>query len=373
MKRIISTITAVFLIGGFMLSPAKTVLAFDQGTSCDAYPSGEPMMFLNGIKQYFKPAQNHITKIAITTTNDNEGKWRFSLKKFKNTTVYSTIIDNAATGGGVKTHYLYGFDETVSSGYYFLHVENISGAVSGIWYHSRNANCVPDGYAFWDNTAQPYDMDFLTFGYNATTPPAPPSSPPATEETQTTGTTSTSVTSTSDLAMATPLSEDPSIKEPVLTYIEKNGKKTDAPIANIVSFSKKDKIMAVGTSFAGAKVAVFIGDQGYFADTDTSGNWSINLPVDKLKEGEQSIQGQSQKDGKGSVKKELFKVNVLGAKTGSGNSAVKPFLAGWNILWTLGGAGLLLLVLLGLLFVARKRKTALNKSIKLVSKKTKNN
>lgn len=215
-----------------------------------------------------------------------------------------------------------------------------------------------------------FDFDFATYGYTYTPPSNPPSNPPSGNQTGNNSTTTTTGgTDSSKLTTATAVPEDPSIKEPVLTFIEKNEKKTDAPITKTVSLGKKDKLKAVGTSFAGAKVAVFIGDQGYNADTDASGNWSINLPVDKLKEGEQAIQGQAQKDNKGSVKKEMFKVKILGAKTGSGNNATKSLFGGWNIFCTLTAVGLLLLVLMLLLLIAKRHKDGL--SSKKLEKKEK--
>ena len=94
-----------------------------------------------------------------------------------------------------------------------------------------------------------------------------------------------------------------------MLFRSKNGEKKDAPISDEIKVSSNDKLIIAGTSFAGASVAVFIGEEDYKAETDTNGNWTFNAPISKIKDGSYTVQAQAQTaEGKGSEKADLFKL-----------------------------------------------------------------
>lgn len=369
MKKILVVATVALLLGGlFYFTKSAGAVDATQNKNCMTGPfTGSTTVWRpEGVRQYFQPTVSHLTKVTVAVKSPTglSVTWRYSLKDSAGTTIKSYNLKTTST---TKVYYyLQNFDETTTGkGKYYILLERVSGDDLW-WYYKNDNNCDGDptsnGVSTEGGTVHEFgDMQFDTWGYNTSAPSNPSGG------TSTTG--STSGVASSSLASTTAVPEDPSIKEPVLTSIEKNEKKTDAPITKTVALGNKDKLKAVGTSFAGAKVAILIGDQGYNADTDSNGNWSINLPIDKLKEGEQAVQGQAQKDGKGSVKKELFKVKVLGTKISSGDNTVKSLFAGWNIFCTLTAVGILLLVLMLLLLIAKRHKD--NMSAKASAKKEK--
>lgn len=171
---------------------------------------------------------------------------------------------------------------------------------------------------------------YITVGYTLpdTAPPAaPPSNPPATppadngstESANSTGgsgensTASTPVASTSKPASQAIAPVDKSIKAPVLTSVKKNGK--EIKFDKLVEINEKDSLEIFGTSFAGAKIVIFISNIAFETTASPDGKWRIVTDNKKVKTGEQNVQAQAQKDGKGSEKVTLFKLKKTETKS----------------------------------------------------------
>lgn len=369
MKKIISLATAIFLFGGFLFAPTTVdAVNYTRDQYCIPRPETHDEKIINEKKaeQTFTPTQNRLgrvkTMIATVYTLDGDTEIKLSVVTNTGQTIASKTLWPEFFGQSWIT-WNFNPEVTLSLGStYKLRMEKVSGPGNVYWFIDIQT-CYANGGAFVNDLATTFDFNFQTYGYTYAPPGPSDSSSQSSSNAEQTNTNQTNGNTIGDsgVSAAAALTEDAGIKGPNLTYIEKSGKKTDAPIKDAVFLGKKDKLKAVGTSFAGAEVALFVGDRGYLAETDANGNWSIDLPTSEFREGEIAIMGQSQIGGKGSVKKELFKVKVLGAKSGSGASAVKSWFDSWNIFCTLTGIGILLMVLMLLLLIAKRHKDNLGK------------
>ncbi|RJO61439.1 DNRLRE domain-containing protein [candidate division WS5 bacterium] len=170
---------------------------------------------------------------------------------------------------------------------------------------------------------------YIAIGYSipedppASTPPS--ENPPVGSEAESPGSTEGSNSSTASnptISASKPASEaaapvDQAIPRPVLTGVKRNGKDLKMPMTekSAVEINQNDLLELLGTSFAGAKIVVFIGDIAFETKANTEGKWSIVLDNKKIKSGEYSVQAQAQKEGKGSEKTALFKLKKTDTKS----------------------------------------------------------
>lgn len=312
MKKILGVI-AVILTAGLMFISANSAKAFDLDSTCTA---NSPWWISDardgGVTQFFKPVLNHITKMQMTVYHQTAGTYRFSLKKADNTTLVSQEFND--TGGGVQVFQVIdGFDvEVIPGDWYKIVMERVAGNTG--WYYSKDANCYLDGYAYWDGNQISGDMWFYTWGYS-TSSPTTTSTTTVTSESTSTATSSSESTATTTGVSAKDI--DKSITKPTLSYIEKNGQKSDAPIKDEIVVTKKDKLKIAGTSFTGVKeIKVFIGDKEFVAQVDKNGNWTVEPKLSEIKDGTYQVQAQAKNNKeKYSEKADLFKLKMENAKT----------------------------------------------------------
>lgn len=176
----------------------------------------------------------------------------------------------------------------------------------------------------WQRTITEDTHMLLKLYYTTTDdpPPAPPvqapppSNPPAADN-PSSGDSSTTPASPSKPASEAAAPVDASIQSPVLTTVKKNGKEiktTPKERVGSLEIKQSDSLELVGTSFANAKVVIFIGDVAFETTANTEGKWSTVTDNSKLKTGEYSVQAQAQRDGKGSEKVTFFKLKVAEVK-----------------------------------------------------------
>lgn len=254
--------------------------------------------------QTFRPTKNRIVSVEVSLANRQPGH-----------TITLQIIDEG-TGAvvGTESHQMTNppgdawetfaftspFVTVTPEARYGLKLSVNDPATQ--WYYGNN------GYArgyFKVNAS--FDADFRVYGLTVDAPP--PATPPADTSGQPSATPSLNQN-------ATTVPVDESIQKPVLTYIEKNSEKKNAPITEEIQIKSSDKLLMVGTVQPGYKVVVFIGDSAYFAETDTNGKWTFTAPISGLAEGVHTIKAQTQTvdASKGSEKTDLFKLNKLAEK-----------------------------------------------------------
>lgn len=362
MKKFLSTITVVFLLSGlFFLTKSIDAATYilDQSCSNVSQWSYENIAINTPHEQGFRPTQNRIKEVNLKIGGINMTggtPLRLKLLPFGSESVLAEkVIMPTVSGPSVRN---WSFDSeitTTPNDRYVLRLEKTSGPGTPYWY-TNSGDCYDRGTASKGGSVMGYDYDFATYGYTYTPPSNPPSTPDSGTTDTSSGNSSDSTTSASKIpATAQEAPIDPSIQKPTLTHIEKNSAKTDTPITKEVAVGMKDKLKLYGDSFPSAKVAVFYGEKGFAADVGADGKWSIDTPVSELSEGALTINGQSQKDGKGSEKVEFLKIKVLGAKSGT-QSPVQALFGGWNIFCTLTAVGILLMVLMLLLLIAKRHK-----------------
>lgn len=185
------------------------------------------------------------------------------------------------------------------------------------------------------------------------TPPTPPATPPVTSENPgSTGNSGSAVStpsaSPSRLASEAAAPVDASIQAPVLTSVKKNNEEVNLSEGSTIEINQKDSLEILGTSFANAKIVVFIGDIAFETTADAEGKWSVVLDNSKVNISEYTVQAQAQKDGKGSEKTNLFQLKKVETKTVATKSEKKNYNTVFIVFGVLG-AVLLLLILIGTL------------------------
>jgi hypothetical protein len=345
MRKLFSLLAGMFLMAGFFVS-ANTSAAvpgqyLDQAYEASIDTCGYAVVgnFDNyGRFQTFTPTVNKITSIEVYLKDQIAGK-RLNIKVKKES-------DGSTVKDWTSTSLFVGGAGWVSVSYDSPFVAVTPGTTYGIY-----ASITGDTQTKWAwNMGNPYaggkfmggageDAFFRVYG----------TKDQASGDTPATG---TGVTDTSTSKYAN-LVTNASIKTPVLTAISKNGVTTKAPITEEVSLGTHDKLILNGTSFAGAKVVLYMSDKVADALVAKDGTWTYELEGSKLSSGTMAIQGQAIQGTEGSEKAEFMKIKVLGVKTGS-SSSDKSWFAGWNIFYTLIGVGVLLLALLLLALIARR-------------------
>jgi hypothetical protein len=212
----------------------------------------------------------------------------------------------------------------------------------------------------WERQVGSSNLVYITISYTVPdpTPPVqapPPSNTPSGESTAP-GDSSPSTTTAKPVSASKPASEatapvDSSIQAPVLTSVKKNDKEIKTTLKEGVSsleINQNDSLELIGTSFASARVVVFIGDIAFESTAGADGVWSVILDNKKVAYGENQVQAQAQKDGRGSEKVDFFKLKKTEEKQVITKSQKKN---NNNLLIILGisGAALLLLILTGVL------------------------
>lgn len=319
MKKSISVLITTFLVFGLFLGNVSKVEAYAEDGDCTCTANSSAWISAarpNGLTQYFKPIRDHLVKMQAVIRSESAGNYRLSIKKGSDVLLTQ---DFAGSGGGSTTYKMIdGFDISVTPGeWYQMQLDNLSGNTG--WYYKLDPDCYPEGYAYYDGAIQSdRDFWFYTWGYDDP-PPATPTPTP----TPTPTSTSSSQPTTSPSPSAAPVDE--SVQKPVLTSIEKNGQKTNAPIKDEVKISSNDTLKLVGTSFTGAKVTIFVGNYSYSATVDTKGDWTFNLPVSKIKDGSFTVSAQAVNDkGKGSEKVTFFKLKKEDTKATTTSPTQKP-------------------------------------------------
>ncbi len=380
-KKIITGLICFSLV--FLLFPMQKTKAAPPGAidqSCAAVVGNISILRSGGVKHYFKPSMNHITIISASVTSDGSGnKWNFTLRD-NNDDIIATEQKTNDWAGRI-THYMSGFDVKVTPGiYYSIHLEPDSGHTK--WYYTSNVDCDSNGFAYHDGSPQSRDMDFMTWGYNEATPPSQPDNDePTPPGDNSTPSNDEPIPPDTDVKIPTQSAEeaqaevDLNIASPILTYIEKNNERIDAPI-NELEIKEGDKLKLIGTSFEEAKVVIFMGELAYDAYVAEDGIWSIDLPVFDFDAGSYTIQAQAQKDDKGSKIVDFFDLKIIVEK-----EKVDPpeqhelsfweMLAGPYFWYTTGTLSLLLLILVVVFIILEKKRREKAKSNIKIQDKTK--
>jgi hypothetical protein len=331
MKRVMGFLTAVFLMGSFLMPIGVTAgvagqykdQAFEDVGSID----GSMTVNNYGRAQTFKPTANKIVAVNLYLKDMTPDKnLSVTIKKESDGTVVapaeaSVPFTGQIKDGWVTIAYESPFISVTPETEYGIYA-TITGDTQTKWSWSNN-NPYARGQAkgFVDD-----DFLFSVWGVLETT---------TTVETQTTAVV------------------DESLKSPILVTVEKQKHVVDLTEKKELILASRDEIVLKGTSFKGASVVIFVEDKGYTASVTPDGSWEYPIDAYKLKEGTYTIQGQAIKDIKGSEKAELLKVKVLGVKTDT-TVADKSLFAGWDIFYVLIPIGILLLVLLLLAIIARR-------------------
>lgn len=363
MRKVLTFITAMFLMSSFFISSPVLAVESQVDQSCGQVSGTTTVWRANGITQYFKPTLNHLTKIAVKvqTNVGQPASYILILRNSLGQQLFTQSFNLDSNGDivGMPTNV---FDIEVATGslYSVQIVRGATGTNHLYWAYTQNTNCNPNGYAYYDGVVQAKDMAFYTYGYNVT-PPETPSSPPANPESPagTSGTTAATSTSSSSTTAKATAPVDNSIKKPELTGLEKDDSKIEVPVKGNVSVTNKNKLKIMGTTIPGTTVVVFVGDTAYDATVDKDGVWLVSLDGAKVKEGEYNVQAQAQKESKGSEKTDLFKLVVSKEKAVAQNTASKKGLD-MNKFY-LAGLSTVLVLLCFLLYLENRRVKGLSK------------
>ena len=340
------------LLGATLVLPA-TVGAYDQiyDSGCTANSTTWiSAARTGGLSHYFRPTHNHLTKLQVIDYVSTPGKYNLYIKKDAST-LYTKELAIPSAG----QHYvmLEDFDIAVTPGeLYRVHMVNITGN-NGWYYKSSSTTCDPVGFAVWDGSIQNADMWVYLWGYDVAAPATPAETPDTPTPSTSTSTSGSTTTSTS----TTPATVDETISQPILVRYEKNEETYNPPFDGEVSLEKDDTLNLVGTSFAGAMVTLFVGDNSYEADVLESGDWVADIPVDELDEGSYTITAQAKKGEQGSEIVELLKIKVLAATAEkvTPTETEKDLLSYIAEPWFIAGSLVLVLALIALLVFLEKK------------------
>jgi hypothetical protein len=335
MKRVMSFITALFIVSGFLM-PAFVVAGVAGQYKDQSYEelsgSGSTVVSQNGRVQTFKPTANKITSVDVYLKNMLSGKrLNITIKNESDGSVVAPAKASVTFTGQIQEAWItVAYDApyvTVTPETEYGIYATITGDNQTQWaFH--NTNPYTRGKA--KDIGGDFDYLFQVWG------------------------TKDAATTVVTPAIAESLVIDDSIKPPVLVSAEKQGKDLEVKEGKDVVLAAKDKLVLKGTSFTGAGVAITIDDKEYTASVAPDGSWDYTINTHILKEGTYTIKGQAYKDGKGSEKVDLLAVKVLAAKAATKAASDRSWFAGWNIFFTLIIVGLLLLVLLLLSLIARR-------------------
>jgi len=348
MKKLISFFAALILVCGmFLIAPVNAAVEgqyLDQAFDNTGISTGSMTIFNYGRYQTFKPTADKIVSVDAYLKNQVAGKrLNVMIKKISDG---STVSDWTASvpfvggNGWVTVAYTAPYVAVTPETEYGMYL-SITGDTTTQWMYV-NSNPYSRGAA---NGSGINDFHFRVYGVKNAAPAGTPAG-----QTQT----GTSATNTSGKEVQV----DPSVKVPILTHVVKNGTKTEAPITKDVKLNLNDSLEAFGTSFAGAKVVLFVSDKTFNATVDKDGNWSYKFIQKDLKAGTYVVQGQAQNsEGKGSEKANLFKIKINKYQASPLMNRIDSIFADWNIYYTVIPVGTLLLLLTLLVMVARRHQT----------------
>jgi hypothetical protein len=351
MKKIFCYVSAVFLLGGFLLPMASYAGVAgqysDQVNDNVSSIDGSIVVSHNAPVQTFTPTVTKITAVDLYLKSQGSGNLKVTIKKESDSSVVAPIATSVSFVGGngwVTISYDDPFISVVPGTKYGIYAE-IDGSNTAEWAWTN-------GDLYTGGEANGYsglgaDSDFLFYILGTKIESASAA----------TTTTSTSTTSTTKAATA-----------PVLVKYEINGQSADASSGTEIQLASGDKLNLTGTSFAGAVVTVFVGEKSYVADVDENGGWTVEILASELEEGSQIVTAQT-KDGEiNSEIVELFDVMVLGVKSNAPavSTTKEGFLSNPLVI---GGLIVLMLVLIGLLVFLERKYHGLAKLFKKKEKK----
>lgn len=362
MKKVFSLFATALLLCGFLM-PAMTSAGvegqikdqyYDDTSSFGGAMVVGPSTYNRA--QTFRPTVSKITSVDVYLTDQLAGKrLNLMIKKESDGTIVSNWHSSTNFVGGngwVTISYDSPYVSVVPETEYGIYLA-ITGDLQTKWAW-KNGNPYTRGMlkGFLDN-----DGLFVVMGI-------PPASVPAVTNSGSEQTESVVGGTTTAIAV------DASVKEPVISYIVKDKVRTDAPFKKDIIVGKGSDITLYGTSFAGAKVAIFIDEKGYEATVGPDGNWSYKANLSALEGQIYAVTAQAQNTaGKGSAIVELAKLKVV-VPVGTGKAEkLSGWFVGWNIFYILVPVGLLLLILLLLALITRRHHQEAKKEEEKVEKK----
>lgn len=334
MKKILGLMATVLMLGSFFL--AVPVIAGDGSTLDQSYEASWVGYYKVGAGhtvQTFTPTKNRISSIDLSFDHrQTSSNLKLTVKEVAGGTEIGSETHMMTFAGDTAWEtFVFSPNLVVVPGtLYEMILEDADGNDNTTYWRYSDKAPTYDRGSFLDvnGVQKPFDMLFREYGKDIVT--GEPVAPKATVATV-----------------------DDSLKVPALASIKRGGIETLAPIEKEIVLGSTDKLTLSGTSFAGAKVVIIIGEKTITATTALNGTWTITVDAATLEKGDYTVYGQAQVDAKGSDRAELLKVKVLGVKTGT-EVAAGSWISNWNIFYVLVAVGILLLVLLLLALMARR-------------------
>jgi hypothetical protein len=166
---------------------------------------------------------------------------------------------------------------------------------------------------------------------------------------------------------------DDSVEIPILKFVIVDNLIADHESKEGVTVKEEEILKITGTAGAGDTVAVTIGSSIYTATADENGNWYVVVSTEDFVKGTYTVTAQSKNSqGNGSIKAELFKLNVTDETetlVGDTQEQEKENLSKYLPYAILSLAGLLLLALV-IFFIYQKKKKETNQKTTPLKEKT---
>lgn len=315
MKKFISlTLTTIMVCGLFIssLTPVRAALGVKDQAN-EVYSSGY-YQNLTGTNygQSFMPTKNRISRISVYLREEVTGSG--ITITLKDHTSGDTIMTTGHRLDGLDGWESFSFDsspvEVTPEHRYAIYITANNSSVA--WSRS-NTNAYDRGNIMhFGSPIFGDDYMFIQEGFDYS-PPAE-DDPPASQPSDQSNTQDSTVADTEDEALKAndvKTEVDASIEAPKLTYIKINEEQIDTPIEGEVEALGGDTLTVFGTSFAGARVVLFVGDYAFSNLANQDENWEILVDFKDLEFGnfEVTAQAQQVESSKGSEIVDFFTFN----------------------------------------------------------------
>jgi len=385
LKFLAVTAISILLSTFFVSSPIKILATTDsvdqENVDISTY---EETSIDSSVKvgQSFQPSMNMLTKIYVPLRNA-EGSINIVVRDAQTNSAVGATIRSFPTKIGSLEWHAFTFPSPLTLSTNKKYVIRVTGGIGTKWTHGVNntyskGNTIfyyPDGTTIDLN----FDQGFKTYGYNyvkyaSGLNPAIPNTQTETSAGADTGNDTgvsatnpqngtstegvianldekntnassigTGTSSSESLPEGAKLEVDESITAPSLTYVMKNNNIVDMSGKSEITVSTKDSLKILGRAPAGMRVIMYMGQTVLSKKANENGDWNMSLESSVLKDGNYTIEAQTQgESGKGSKIVKFFDLNVKEGIIGKLLSGK----AGW-LVYSLAGAGVVIIILLG--------------------------
>ncbi len=325
MKKVLSVITILLILSTF--SPLFTNGVYAEESTIDQQNTdvsgGAYKIYGRNTGELFVPTVNRITRADVFIRYPVTGSWlEARLVKGSNGLTIATSGTRMSAGDdeyNVLETIGFGEVEVEPGEEYFLYLDIDNPTYQTMWRRS-NSNTYDIGVLTIDGDLYgDRDFGFKIWGYTySEDPPTPPEEDGEGDEdgeedseeendeneeetTEDNDTENNGVQDADDITTE----ESDDVESPTLEYLKKN----EEPVEDIdiVEAEDIDTVTVGGSSFAGAKVILIIGDKAYETTADEEGKWEVIIDMQDIKEGEYTVQAQAiNEDEVGSKKADLF-------------------------------------------------------------------